>query len=285
MPSNNLSESTRILRDLRYARAETRDLLLDLYLPEASERRALPLIVWVHGGAWRMGSKNDCREALPLLDEGCAIASVGYRLSDAASFPAQIRDCKAAVRWLRQHAAEYHLDPQRFGTWGPSAGGHLVSLLGVSAGVSAWDAPEAGYEAAQGPSSAVQAVCDWFGPSDFTHMNDEPGEQDHFAPDSPESQLIGGPVLSNLAAVAAANPITYLTSGRGDLPPFLICHGDQDRTVPPNQSVLLQAALSEAGGEASLMIVPGAGHGFQGWAYATVLERVKAFFRAHLEIP
>ena len=130
MPENTLPENIRFLPDLAYARTATRPLVLDLYL-HADASQPQPLIVYVHGGAFRAGSKSDCAEALELLSSGFAVASIGYRLSQEALFPAQIRDIKAGVRWLRGHAARYNLDPARFGAMGPSAGGHLVAMLGL----------------------------------------------------------------------------------------------------------------------------------------------------------
>ena len=234
-----------------------------------------PLIAWVHGGAWRNGDKGaNCRAAF-LVDHGYAVASIGYRLSAEATFPAQIHDCKAAIRWLRASAEKYGFDGGRIGAWGPSAGGHLAALLGTSA-----DAPELEGECGTpGQSSAVQAVCDWFGPSDLSRMSEHPSHIDHDAPDSPESQLLGGPVQEMPRAVAAANPITYVS---GDEPPFLIMHGDQDMTVPYPQSVLLHEALVQTGDVAELVLLPGAGHGGEAFLTRYVLTRVRRFFDVHL---
>jgi acetyl esterase/lipase len=235
------------------------------------------VIVWVHGGAWRQGSKENTRAAR-MAGRGYAVASVGYRLSQEAIFPAQIHDCKAAVRWLRAHADDYDLDPRRFGAWGGSAGGHLVALLGTSGGVAELEGELGNLD----QSSHVQAVCDFYGPSDFLRMDDLPGNMVHDAPDSPESQLVGAPIQERPDLVARASPITYLS---GDEPPFLIVHGQEDATVIANQSELLYGALREAGVEATLHLVPGAGHGFSG---ATPAQRaqidawVDAFFGEHL---
>ena len=265
-----------VQRDLAYARVDDTDLLLDLHLPEGVAG-PLPTIVWVHGGAWRQGSKENTRAAR-MVDRGYAVASINYRLSQEAIYPAQIHDCKAAVRWLRAHAAQYNLDPDRFGAWGSSAGGHLVALLGM-----AGDVPELEGEAGNlEHSSRVQAVCDFFGPTDFLRMDDVPGDMVHDAPDSPESQFVGAPIQERPDLVARANPITYLNP---DTPPFLIVHGDQDFTVLLNQSQFLYRALRVAGLEATFHIVEGAGHGFRG---ATLAQRaeidrlVDAFFDEHL---
>jgi acetyl esterase/lipase len=201
----SLPPGVRVVPDLEYARPGGKPLLLDLYLPEKAAGK-LPLIVWVHGGAWRAGSRKGT-PAPALVPRGYAVASIEYRLSQEAVFPAQIQDCKAAIRWLRAHAKEHGLDPDRFGAWGPSAGGHLVALLGT-----AGDAKELeGSDGPAGQSSRVQAVCDWFGPTDFLQIGKFPSQLNHNAPDSPEARLLGGPVLENPEKCRKANPITYVT--------------------------------------------------------------------------
>jgi acetyl esterase/lipase len=268
-----LPASVKALADLEYARAGEKRLLLDLYLPEPAAA-PLPVVVWVHGGAWRGGSK-DQTPALPLLRHGYAVASISYRLSQEARFPAQIHDCKAAIRWLRAHAREYRLDPDRFGVWGSSAGGHLVALLGTSGGV------KVGGNA--GVSSRVQAVCDWFGPTDFLQMQGHApagSPLNHDAPDSPESLLIGGPIQENRAKVARANPITYVTR---DDPPFLIMHGDRDNLVPLHQSELLHQALQKARVPVTLVRLEGAGHGGPGFETPEVRQQVVEFFDQRLK--
>ena len=124
-----MSENATTLRDLTYAVQDDKPLTLDLYLPPGTGPH--PLVVWVHGGAWYEGSKEHC-PAVPLTGRGYAVASINYRLSREALFPAQIHDCKGAIRWLRAHAIGYGLDAGRIGAWGESAGGHLVALLGTS---------------------------------------------------------------------------------------------------------------------------------------------------------
>jgi acetyl esterase/lipase len=199
-PTVRLPEGAKAHRDLPYLENGHARQKLDLYLP-ASPRGPLPLIVWVHGGGWRSGSKDQC---LPLrqgfLERGYAIASVGYRLSGDAIFPAQIEDCKGAIRWLRAHAHEHGLDPHRFGLWGSSAGGHLVALAGTSDGVKEF---ETGAHLDQ--SSRVQAVCDFFGPSDFVAFVSAPGYETHASPESPEAKLLGGSVLENKDKAARAS--------------------------------------------------------------------------------
>jgi len=248
--------NTRVLRDLEYVPAGHERNKLDLYLPEQGQTSSpLPLIIWVHGGGWRNGSKDNCR-ATRFLGKGYAVASINYRLSSHAVFPAQIEDCKAAVRWLRVNAKKYNLDAERFGVWGSSAGGHLVALLGTAGDIKDFDKGQN-----LNVSSRVQAVCDYYGPTDLLKMDDFPGRMAHNAPDSPESKLVGGPIQENKQAVRRLNPISYVTKND---PPFLILHGDNDQSVPHNQSQLLYEALNKTGVKVTFYTVKGGGHGFKG---------------------
>ena len=263
-----------LTKDITYCRTPERDLKLDLYW-HRDQLEPMPLIVWVHGGGWRGGNKRSGqRIAENFIEKGYNIASVSYRLSQEAIFPSQIIDCKGAIRWLRANAIDYNIDPDRIGAWGSSAGGHLVSLLGTTSGESDWDA----FCDYQQVTSDVQAVCDWFGPTDFLRMNDTPGKMDHNAPDSPESLLIGAPIQENPDKVKMANPITYIT---GDEPPFLIMHGDQDSTVLHSQSVLFDAALRKQNVDVTFFTVEGAGHG--GPKFEEHLHLVEEFFNKHLK--
>lgn len=267
----------RILRDLEYVPGGHERHKLDLYLPEqigqqADAAKPMPLIVWVHGGAWQAGDKKSC-PAVRFVQKGYAVASINYRLSQHAIFPGQIEDCKAAVRWLRANAKQYNLDPNRVGAWGASAGGHLVALLGTAGGIKEFD---------KGPnlevSSRVQAVCDYFGPTDFLKIADFPSKMNHTAADSPESKLIGGPILENPDACKRANPISYVSK---DDPPFLIVHGDKDPLVPHNQSQIFFEALKKAGVKAKFHTVEGGGHG--GFKDPAVEKMVEQFFDEHLK--
>jgi acetyl esterase/lipase len=206
------------------------------------------------------------------VKEGYAVASINYRLSQHALFPAQIQDCKAAIRWLRANAGTYGYDPNRIGVWGASAGGHLVALLGTAGDVNEFDVGPN-----RGVSSRVQAVCDFFGPTDFTKMSSFWSTMNHDAADAPEVRLIGGPVQENKDKVRRANPIAYITK---DDPPFLIVHGDKDPLVPHNQSELLRDALQKAGVAVSLYTVTGGSHG--GFRDPQVDVLVTEFFRKYL---
>jgi len=261
-----------VVRDIEYVAGGHARQKLDLYVPKEREPNGpRALIVWVHGGAWLGGSKER-PPALQFLEQGYAVASVNYRLSQHALFPAQIEDCKAAIRWLHANAGPYGYDPNRIGVWGASAGGHLVALLGTTGGVKEFDVGPN-----RGVSSRVRAVCDFFGPTDFTKMSSFPSTMNHDAADAPESKLIGGPIQENKDKVQRANPITYVTK---DDPPFLIVHGDSDPLVPHNQSELLRAALQKAGVDVTFYTVKGGGHG--GFRDPQVDVLVTQFFQKHL---
>lgn len=268
-----LPDGVKAIRDVAYVENGHARQKLDLYLPETSDK-PVPLVIWIHGGGWQSGSKEGCPPLRQgLIQRGYAVASLNYRLSGDAIFPAQIEDCKAAIRWLRTNAKTYGIDPDRFGVWGSSAGGHLVALLGTSGDEKAFDVG-----ANSNVSSRVQAVCDYYGPTDLTQMDVKavPGARlKHNDAQSPEACLMGGPVQENKAKAARANPITYVSTNA--LPPFLIVHGDIDPVVSFNQSELLFDALKKAGGNVHLHGIKGAEHG-KGFGGKDVTERVNAFF-------
>jgi acetyl esterase/lipase len=263
-------EGTRVQRDVPYIKDGHPRQKLDLYVPKGGKN--LPLVILIHGGAFMAGSKEGENPGR-WLRKGYAVASINYRLSQHAPFPAAVQDCKAAVRWLRANAAANGIDPNRFGAFGASAGGYLVTMLGVTGGVNDFDAG-----GNLKVSSRVQAVADWYGPTDFLQMDAHrlPDGMVHDSADSPESRFIGGPIQENREKVRKANPITYV---KKDAPPFLFAHGDRDPLVPHHQSELLYAALRKAGVPVTLRIVPGGGHGFRDAEAARLLD---AFFDRHL---
>lgn len=265
-------EGVTVHRDVAYVTDGHERQKLDLYVPDTGEN--VPLIIWVHGGAWRGGDKTHYVR-MEYLKTGYAGASLNYRLSQHAIFPAQIEDMKAAVRWLRANAETYRLDPNRFAAWGSSAGGHLVAMLGTTGDVAEFEVGEN-----LKVSSRVQAVVDYFGPTDFLQMDAQslPDGLVHDAPDSPESQLVGGPIQEHKDRVASANPITYVSK---DDSPILIIHGDQDKLVPYHQSVLLKDALEAAGVPVTFYKVEGGGHGW--FKDPKVPELTKSFLEQHLK--
>jgi acetyl esterase/lipase len=260
-----------------YREVAGRALRLDLYRPEdVAMETACPLIVWIHGGGWSAGSKEEPR-GLQQVRRGYALASVEYRLSDEAKFPAPLEDCKAAVRWLQVHADEYGLDADRMGVWGGSAGGHLASLIGATKGMPASDG---GLEPL-GPPVDVEAVCSWYGPTDFLRMDDRPGAMVHLAADSPESRLLGAPVTERPDLVALASPMTYLTEARASkLPAFLLMHGTADSIVIYEQSEAFHAALEAVDADSTLVLLAGLEHGFPGEhkRWDAIWDQVGQFF-------
>jgi acetyl esterase/lipase len=236
-----------VVRDVVFGKGGERNLKLDIVRPKATATAPMPVVVFVHGGGWEAGIKDSAVPMLfPLAHKGFFCVTVEYRLVPEAPWPAQIEDCKCAVRFLRAKAAEYNIDPQRIGAWGASAGGHLVAMLGTAGGAKEME----GKGGWADQSSRVQAVCDWFGP---------------------------GPDLAERAR--KASPITYISS---DTPPFLIMHGDQDTLVPIKQSEILRDALEKAKVEVKLEVVKGAGHGFSGVSGTDLAKPVVDFFDSHL---
>jgi acetyl esterase/lipase len=269
---SGMPAGTRVQKNLVYATVGSRELPLDLYLP-AEGKGPFPLIIWVHGGGWRGGSKQQLNRCWGVLERGFALASVEYRLSGEAIFPAAVDDCKAAVSYLRLNAAKLGVDPDRFGAWGSSAGGHLVSMLGVTGDTDKFTT----HAVTQAASTKVQAVCNWFGPSDFLRMDDFPGSIKHNSANSAEAHFLGRPIPEIPEIVQQANPITYISAGD---PPFLHMHGDKDVVVPFNQSELLHAALEKAGVPTELYRVKNGGHGLNKTDEGNdaLFERVVAFF-------
>lgn len=253
-----LPQSVRIEKDVPYAGTKNPRQTLDLLLPRAPKgNRPLPLVVNIHGGAFRAGDKSmGVRELADLVEGGhYVVATINYRLSGEATWPAQIHDCKAAIRWLRANAARHGIDPDRIGVVGTSAGGHLAAMLGTGGGVAELEGDVGTHTDV---SSRVTCVVDQFGPSDLLAMADHPSRIDHNAPDSPESRLIGGALPENKDKARAASPITYVSR---DDPPFLILHGTEDPLVPLNQSERLAEALEAAGVPCYFARVVGGGHG------------------------
>jgi acetyl esterase/lipase len=237
--------------DVVYGKAGDKELKLDLARP-AEGKGPFPVVVCMHGGGWRMGNKRDMRAWIQFLArEGFVAASIGYRLAPDHTFPAQIEDCKTAVRFLRAKAANYDIDTNRFAALGYSAGGHLACLLGLTS-------EKQGFEGSDHPkeSSKVSAVVDYFGPTDLTAFGkDETVQRGMMGP------FIGAKFPDNPSAHEKASPIRYVSKSA---PPFLIFHGTKDRIVPIEQSRLLAEKLKDFGAEVKLIEVPGEGHGWDG---------------------
>ncbi len=272
---------------LAYA-ADSPAQTLDLFLPAGDG--PFPLVINIHGGGFRMGSKAmlDPAVARAWLQSGVAVASIDYRLSGEALFPAAVQDAKAAVRFLRARATAFRLDAGRFMAFGQSAGGNLASLLGVTGDSPVFD--HAGMGDAQ-VSSRVQGVIDWFGPTDFAQMDAQAraqgcpaSAQTHASAGSPESAYLGAPLAQVPERVRLANPITHVTAAA---PPFLLQKGGQDCSVPVGQSQLLYQALKAAGVPVTYELLPEGGHGDRPGAAAVFsspanVQRLVQFVQATL---
>jgi acetyl esterase/lipase len=261
------------VRDVTFATPNSHALRLDLFLPK--DAKDPPLVVFIHGGGWRNNSYKRC--LIPWLTEhGFAVASVGYRLSDQAKFPAQVHDCKAAVRWLRAHADQYGYNADRIGVAGTSAGGHLALMLGVTGGV---DELEGDVGGNSDQSSRVQAVVDYYGPSDFLlRSQNQPSKTEK--PDSPVRQLLGVAASKDKELAKLASPAFHVTQGD---PPLLIVHGERDKTVFLDQSKRMVEEYGKAGLDVTLVVVPGAGHGGAAHFTPAYRKKVADFLRSHLQ--
>jgi acetyl esterase/lipase len=272
-----VSAEPTVRRDLLFAAPGGADLALDLYLP--ADPAGAPVCVYLHGGGWMRGARTDraAERLQPVARAGVAVASVDYRLSGQAAFPAQLDDARAAVRWVRAHAAEHGHDATRVGAWGASAGGHLAALLGLTAD---------DRDAELGDSS-VQAVVAWFATTDLLGLAAD-------APEGPLPPFVTGPLpdppfearLLGVAAAAdaperarAASPVAHAHAGA---PPFLLAHGDRDGLVPSAQSRRLHAALRAAGADATLWVLAGGNHEDPAFDSPESLAAVAAFLRSRL---
>lgn len=259
---------------------QTQNLQLELLLPTGADSPT-PLLIWIHGGGWKSGSRLPIpTRAADLCGRGYAVASLDYRLMPNAIWPAQLHDVKGAVRWLRAHASTYNLDPQRFGAWGESAGGHLTAMLATSGSVPSVTIGNETFDLEGtvggnlGVSSRLQAAVDWYGATDFLQMRFYPATVNHDSAGSDEGRFIGGSVQDFPERTATANPITYVTP---DDPPFLVMHGTLDKLIPFNQSELLVDALNAAGVRVDFRPVPGAGHGGSPFTLSSLNPTVYAF--------
>jgi acetyl esterase/lipase len=278
-PANDQDRITRYLaglnnvewiRDVEFGKGGGRPLKLHILRPKPLPQEPMPVLVWIHGGAWVTGNKDTGLYHLSFFAQrGYFCASIEYRLTGEARFPAQIEDCKCAIRFLRAKAKEYNLAPDRIGVWGTSAGGHLAALLGTSALVNELEGTGGWAE----HSSQVQAACPCAAPTDFFQWN-----QGAF---SAGEGLIGGPFDSNKEKAALASPVTHVHKA---VPPFLIVHGERDSTVPVSQSELLYAALKRVGADVTLHVEPGAPHSVLGGGPHTQLQKkIDVFFERHLK--
>lgn len=244
-----------------YKETETHALCADFYIPEEIENP--PVILWIHGGGWKDLNRKWCL-VYPQLERGYAVCSVDYRYSDEAVFPAQMLDLKDALLFVKEHGATYGYDGSKVILSGDSAGGHLCSLLGVSAGNSDWEKPGKDYR--------VQAVVDFCGPCSLGELAGEDWDDNQVI-----NQLLGtkGEKKTIKGRGAAASPDTYID---GTEPPFLILHGSADPTVSPDQSRILRNALEKAGVPVHMYLVPGGVHGLSGELLDRIIQEFLDYY-------
>jgi acetyl esterase/lipase len=258
---------------------------LDIYLPEEGEG-PFPVILAIHGGAFMMGDKAD-EQLNPMLNGlkyGYAVVSINYRMSGEALFPKNINDVKAAIRFIRANTRQYYFNPDKIAVWGGSAGGNLSALAGTSADVKELEDLSQGNEA---QSCRVNAVVDWFGPTNFLLMDEElktsgNGIPNHGEVNSPESKVLGQKISEIPGKVALANPETYITK---DDPPFLIMHGTKDQLVPTQQSILFAEKLAKIIGKnkVTLHLLEGARHGGPAFEEPAIIQMVFDFLDRNLK--
>jgi acetyl esterase/lipase len=274
-------DGVRVLAGVPFASVPgARPIELDLYLPHDGPS---PVVVFLHGGGWRLGSRHSAGPAFAggaafeqVAAAGVAVASADYRLSGEARWPAPLHDAKAAVRWLRARAEEIGIDPARIAVWGESAGGHLAELVALTGD----GGPLEGDVGVTGPSSAVRTVVAWYAPSDLREVAADLGA-DPADPRSREAGLLGAPVPEVPELAAEASPVTHVRPGA---PPFLLLHGAADTAIPCVQSERLAAALEAAGVDVGLHTYPGADHMWSGSPDAArdALDRTIEHLRRHL---
>jgi acetyl esterase/lipase len=257
------------VRDVEFGKGGERPLKLHILRPKMPPKEPMPVIVYIFPGGWEFGSKNDGIYHQSLFAKrGYFCITMDYRLSGEAKFPAQIEDCKCAIRFLRAKAKEYNIDPNRIGVWGSSAGGHLAALVGTSGNVKELE----GKGGWPDYSSSVQAVCACAPPADFLKW-------DKGAFGAGEG-LIGGPFAKNKEKAVLASPVTHVHK---DVPPFLIIHGEKDGVVPVSQAELLHEALKKVGADVTLHIEKGAPHTVIA-AGPHIQKMIHNFFDKHLKL-
>ncbi len=255
---------------------------MDIYLPTGDG--PFPVVVFIHGGAFLMGDKSmEASNAAVMVSKGYAAVSINYRLSGEAKFPAQIQDCKTAIRFLRANASKYKLNPEKIASWGASAGGNLSALLGTSGGIAELEGAELGNSTF---SSKVIASVDWFGPINFLTMDTEASALGFTittnSASSPESSLMGAAIQTIPAQVAKANPTTYISA---DDAAFFIQVGDADRNIPYTQSENFYNALKPVIGasNANFELIAGAGHGGTQFTATSNMDKVVAFLDKYMK--
>ena len=251
MGTANTFSAGKVIKDIEFAKVGGQSLKLDLYLPAKPKNAAL--VIWIHGGGWRNGTKEKCFITW-LPEHGYAMASISYRLSNIAKFPAQLHDCKGAVRWLRAHAKQYGYNPDKFYVAGASAGGHLTALMATTSGHEKLEGTTGGNLK---QSSAVQGAIDYYGATDFIlRSKTQPSRANEKG--SVVYDLLGGGAHEKIEAAKLASACYHISK---DDVPLLIFHGTMDKTVLIDQSQAIDRKYRKAGLSVEFHAIEGASHG------------------------
>jgi len=251
MGTANTFSAGKVIKDIEFAKVGGQSLKLDLYLPSKPKNAAL--VIWIHGGGWRNGTKEKCFITW-LPEHGYAVASISYRFSSTAKFPAQLHDCKGAVRWLRAHAKQYGFNPDKFYVAGASAGGHLTALMATTSGHEKLEGTTGGNLK---QSSAVQGAIDYYGATDFIlRSKTQPSRANEKG--SVVYDLLGGGAHEKIEAAKLASACYHISK---DDVPLLIFHGTMDKTVLIDQSQAIDRKYRKAGLSVEFHAIEGASHG------------------------
>lgn len=269
----NANAAGKVIKDVEFAVIQGQSLKLDLYLPD--KPKGSGLVVWIHGGGWHKGSKEKCFITW-LPQHGYTVASISYRLSSVAKFPAQLHDCKGAVRWLRANAGKYGYNPQRIFVAGASAGGHLTALMATTSGHKLLEGKVGGN---LDRSSSVQGAIDYYGPTDFIlRSKTQPSRANEKG--SVVFELLGGGAHEKVAAAKLASACYHVSK---DDPPLLVFHGTKDRTVLLDQSQAIATAYKKAGLPIKLHIIEGASHGGNSFYSGENAKHLLEFLKSRIE--
>jgi len=275
MGTANTFSAGKVIKDIEFAKVGGQSLKLDLYLPPKQKNAAL--VIWIHGGGWRNGTKEKCFITW-LPEHGYAMASISYRLSNIAKFPAQLHDCKGAVRWLRANAKKYGYDPDKFYVAGASAGGHLTALMATTSGHEKLEGTTGGNLK---QSSAVQGAIDYYGATDFIlRSKTQPSRANEKG--SVVYDLLGGGAHEKIEAAKLASACYHISK---DDVPLLIFHGTKDKTVLIDQSQAIEKKYKKVGLSVEFHTIEDAGHGGNVFYSGENAKRLLKFLEKHLHQP